>query len=230
MCNRYISPKDYEMEYTWHLRKSQVWPGGGVYPRARGPFIRGVTEGQTRSRVVVIGQWGLIPWFSKVAKITYSTNNARYEELSAKASYKEAWARGQRCIIPAISFDEPCWETGKNVWWQFWRADGKLWGLAGLWNTWVDKSTGEVHESYTMLTQNADAHPIMRRMHKPDPKLPPDEQDKRSVVAIELEDVDQWLFGDIEEAARLVRLSPPEIFKIAPSPEATPRMKRKAPA
>lgn len=36
-----------------------------------------------------------------------------------------------------------------------------------------------------MLTVNADDHPIMSRMHKPDPKLPPDQQDKRSVVAIE---------------------------------------------
>ena len=41
-----------------------------------------------------------------------------------------------------------------------------------------------------MLTVNADDHPIMSRMHKPDPKLPPDQQDKRSVVAIEEGDVE----------------------------------------
>jgi hypothetical protein len=41
-----------------------------------------------------------------------------------------------------------------------------------------------------MLTLNADAHPIMKRMHKPDPKLGPDQQDKRSVIAIESADVD----------------------------------------
>jgi hypothetical protein len=32
-----------------------------------------------------------------------------------------------------------------------------------------------------MLTMNADSHALMRRMHKPDPKLAPHEQDKRSV-------------------------------------------------
>lgn len=32
-----------------------------------------------------------------------------------------------------------------------------------------------------MLTLNADNHPLMNRMHKPDPKLPPDQQDKRSL-------------------------------------------------
>ena len=39
-----------------------------------------------------------------------------------------------------------------------------------------------------MLTINADDHPLMRRMHKPDPKFAPDQQDKRSVVTIEMED------------------------------------------
>lgn len=33
-----------------------------------------------------------------------------------------------------------------------------------------------------MLTVNADAHPPMHRMHKPDPAFGPDEQDKCSVV------------------------------------------------
>ena len=103
-----------------------------------------------------------------------------------------------------MSFDEPCWETGKNVWWRFRRKDGAPWGLAGLWNAWTDKETGEIVESYTMLTINADDHPIMSRMHKPDPKLPADQQDKRSVVAIEFADIETWLRGTSEDAAKLV--------------------------
>ncbi|MFO5109049.1 SOS response-associated peptidase family protein, partial [Salmonella enterica subsp. enterica serovar Stanley] len=86
------------------------------------------------SRELVAGQWGLIPWFAKEPRLKFPTNNARSEELAQKASYKHPWARGQRCIIPATTFDEPCWETGKNVWWRFARADGDPWGLAGLWN------------------------------------------------------------------------------------------------
>jgi len=38
--------------------------------------------------------------------------------------------------------------------------------LAGIWNAWIDKTTGERHESFSMLTINADEHPIMRRMHR----------------------------------------------------------------
>jgi len=164
----------------------------------------------------VVGQWGLIPWFAKSPKLTYSTVNARFEGIEGKASYKQSWTKGQRCIIPALSFDEPCWETGKNVWWTFRRADGAPWGLAGLWNTWIDKETGEVVESYTMLTQNADAHPILHRMHKPDSKLPADQQDKRSVVAIEQPDVEQWLHGSLADAAELIRLTPAEAMEATP--------------
>ncbi|WP_304306264.1 hypothetical protein [Pseudacidovorax intermedius] len=36
-----------------------------------------------------------------------------------------------------------------------------------------------------MLTINADEHPLMTRMHKPDPKLGRDEKDKRSVIPLE---------------------------------------------
>jgi putative SOS response-associated peptidase YedK len=158
----------------------------------------------------------LVPWFAKTAKLTYSTNNARFEEIAAKASFKQSWQYGKRCIIPAVSFDEPNWESGRNVWWRFRRADGAPWGLAGLWNTWTDMASGEVVESYTMLTLNADAHPLMSRMHKPDPKLGPDQQDKRSVVPIELVDVDQWLHGTIEQAAGLVRLASAEVFDAGP--------------
>lgn len=79
------------------------------------------------------------------------------------------------------------------------------WGLAGLWNTWTDKETGEVVESYTMLTTNAESHPIMSRMHRPDPKLPPHQQDKRSVVAIELADAERWLMASNDDVAELVR-------------------------
>jgi putative SOS response-associated peptidase YedK len=73
-----------------------------------------------------------------------------------------------------------------------------------------------VYESYTMLTINADAHPLMARMHKPDPKLPADRQDKRSVIPIELADVDQWLAGTVAEASQLLRVAPVEVFSAGP--------------
>jgi putative SOS response-associated peptidase YedK len=216
MCTKYVSPDDAAIERFWEIRPADSWPMRSMFPRAQGPFIRRVAVGGANSRECIVGQWGLIPSFAREAKLPYSTHNARFEELTDKASYRTPWARGQRCVIPAASFDEPNWETGRNVWWRFVRRDAAPWGLAGLWNTWIDRATGEVHESYTMLTVNADEHGLMRRMHKPDPKYGADEQDKRSVVAIEIADVDLWLYGGIDEVRPLAR--PPPVAEIDAAP------------
>lgn len=68
-----------------------------------------------------------------------------------------------------------------------------------------------------MLTINADQHPLMSRMHKPKPDLPAEAQDKRSVIPIELADVDTWLLGAQEEARMLLKLAPVDAFKAAPA-------------
>jgi putative SOS response-associated peptidase YedK len=217
MCNRYVSPEEAEIERFWHIGRRNQWRGQvEVFPRGQGAFVRTVGDSFAGGRDLVVGQWGLIPWFAKTPALKYATNNARFEEIATKASFKQAWAQGQRCIIPAVSFDEPCWETGRNVWWRFRRADGAPWGLAGLWNAWVNPEPGEFFQSFTVLTINADAHPLMSRMHKPDPASPPDRQDKRSVIAIELADTDRWLLGSVKDAVALAR--PPAIELIDAGP------------
>jgi putative SOS response-associated peptidase YedK len=221
MCNRYRQAPREKISTYGLLTVPTPFPSGDVFPRGNGSFIR---PGASGGRELVAGQWGLVPHFAKSRILTYSTNNARFEGVKTAASYKLPWTKGQRCIIPAEVFWEPCWESGKNEWWAFRRADGHSWSLAGLWATWVDRETGEVVESYTMLTQNADHHPLMRRMHKPDPKLGSDQQDKRSVVVLEKSDLDAWLNGSPEEAERLIRLTPAEAFDARPDrPEAQPR-------
>lgn len=213
MCTRFIPPEQAEIERFWNIGRQTPsrWWKTDVFPRKPGPFIR--MAAQTHEPELVIGQWALVPNFAKSKILPYSTNNARIETIPTAASFKQPWARGQRCLIPAEVFWEPCWESGKNEWWSFRRADGAPWALAGLWNTWIDHATGEIVETFTMITQNADAHPLMRRMHKPDPKLPPDQQDKRSVVALDRGDFEQWLVGTVEEAKALIKLTPVETFE-----------------
>lgn len=215
MCNRYVSPDQAAIERFWHVGRHNPprW-AEEIFPRAQGPFLR--TAGGAGECQLVVGQWGLIPWFAKTAWLPYATNNARCEEIAAKASYKQSWLHGRRCIIPVWSFDEPCWESGRNVWWSFRRADGTPWGLAGLWNDWTEPQSGEVLASYTLLTINADDHPLMSRMHRPDPTLPPDRQDKRSVIAIEAGDVDAWLQGSIDDARELMRAPPAKAMAAGP--------------
>ena len=146
-----------------------------------------------------------------------STQNARREGMAKSWTYGHAWQQGQRCLIPADIFYEPNWESGEHVRWRFSRRDGKPWALAGLWSIWIDPATGEAVPNFTMVTQNCDAHPLLNRMHKPDPAFAPDQQDKRGVVPIEPAQWDEWLNGSRDQADKLIQLPALEVFQDGPA-------------
>ncbi|MGE0497050.1 MAG: SOS response-associated peptidase [Ramlibacter sp.] len=211
MCNLYHSTPRDRLPAVFASIVQQI-DGPGYAPVAAplklAPYIRA-------RGAAVVGQWGMIPPSSKTRTPTtssgkrMSTNNARIEGVAKAWTFRFAWGRGQRCLIPAESYDEPYWGTGKNIWWRFARADGMPWALAGLWSEWTDPETGEVVPNFTMLTQNCDGHPLLSLMHKPDGAVPPD---KRSVVPIERADWDAWLHGNNDQAQALIRVPPVELF------------------
>ena len=51
-------------------------------------------------------RWGLLPHWAKDEKIAYSTFNARAEEFTAKPAFRDAWNRGQRCLVVTDGFYE----------------------------------------------------------------------------------------------------------------------------
>ena len=57
----------------------------------------------------------------------------------------------------------------------------------------------------------------MRRMHKPDPKRPPEAQDKRSVIPVAPEHLDLWLHAPPAQAQAQLQLAPVEAFDAAPA-------------
>ena len=99
--------------------------------------------------------------------------------MAGKPSYRDAWRLGRRCIIPADAFFEPDWRSGKAVPTRICRVDGKPMGLAGIWTGWRAPD-GQIVRSYSMLTINADDHPLMNQFHKP--------QDEKRMVVILPED------------------------------------------
>lgn len=207
MCNRYRPASVTFIRDAFGFTLIEESYPAGIGPLQNGPFI---VSGRA-----VVGQWGLIPYGSKTRKPTLSdgkpmsTHNCRRETVATAWSFRGPWLRGQRCLIPALDYDEPYWGTGKNIWWRFARADAQPWALAGIWADWTDPETGEVVPSYTMLTQNCDGHPLLSLFHKPDGSVPPD---KRAVVPIEREHWDQWLNGSIEEAQALIQVPAGELF------------------
>lgn len=162
---------------------------GEAYPGALVPIV---TNSAPRSWVPA--RFGLVPGWSQDTKIVRSTYNARTETLALKPSFRAAWQRGQLCIIPAEVLFEPCYETGKSERWAIRRSDGKPMGIAGLWERQLNEA-GQPAWSMTMLTINADGHPLMQRFHKPG-------DEKRSVVILPDEAWGDWLRAKSEASAR----------------------------
>jgi putative SOS response-associated peptidase YedK len=214
VCNRYQPAPREIITNALGIGVPDIAYRPGLGPWGIGPFVRS-TGGQLEC---VVGQWALIPPFAQERiNRKIMTNNARSETVATKPVFRQAWARGQRCLIPAMAYDEPCWETGSNVWWRFRRRDGQPWMLAGIWSEWVERDTGEVVPSYTMLTTNCDGHPLLSRMHKPDTKLPDDAQDKRTVIPLLRNDWQTWLTGTPQDAQRLIQVPELALFDAAPA-------------
>jgi putative SOS response-associated peptidase YedK len=122
------------------------------------------------------------------------TMNARSETVGESRLYSKAWRAGQRCLIPARWIYEPCYETGRNVWQRIGLPDWQSYCVAGIWRRYEGDDSRTL-VGMSMLTVNADGHPVMGRMHKPG-------DEKRSVVILRPSDYDEWLHTSNVEAAR----------------------------
>ena len=142
----------------------------------------------------------------------FTTMNARAETVGQLRSFSKPWRLGQLCLVPMTGFYEPNWETGSAVRWRIGMADKSPFAVAGLYKSWKEEDGGETF-SFTQLTINADAHPIMKRFHKPG-------DEKRSLVIIRLDDYDEWLqCKDVEKARSFLTLCPPELLAAEPAPK-----------
>jgi putative SOS response-associated peptidase YedK len=214
VCNlHHLSPKeDIERYFRARLGERADPFNVAVGPFGGGAFLRPAPDGELE---YVHGQWGMIDPKSKTRRPTSRailTNNARLETIDQRRTFRDAWAKGQRCLIPATWYQEPNWETGKNIWWRLRHVAGEPWALAGLWSEWTDPDSGEIVPNFTMITENCDGHPLLGRLHKPDPKLPEDAQDKRAVVWVRPEDWRAWLHGDEATARALLKPAPADAF------------------
>ncbi|CAE6901723.1 SOS response-associated peptidase [Paraburkholderia domus] len=141
----------------------------------------------------------------------FDTMNARAETIGEKRSYSGAWKKLQLCLIPCSAFYEPNYETGKPVRWSIGMASGRPFAIAGLWREWQEAEGTAL--SFTMLTVNADNHPLMKRFHKPG-------AEKRSVVVLRPEEYDDWLGSrTVDEARSFLNLFPADDMAAVAAPK-----------
>lgn len=192
MCANYVpvTQGDRLLEFFGVVRDRSEVPVD-VWPLGLAPFIRRAEEG-SGNPIVEDGVFGLLPHFQAEMAAGRKTYNARSETVATKPSFRDAWRKGQRCIIPAEAIYEPNYESGKSERWRISLPDGEPMGIAGIYENWTGPD-GREHLTFAMLTVNADGHPVMQRFHKP-------EDEKRMVVILNRAEQGEWLRCTAQEA------------------------------
>lgn len=194
MCSNYVpvTRSDRLLSFFGVARERDETPLD-VYPTQLAPFIR-LGEDGSGNKVCDDGFFGLLPHFAAELAFGRKTYNARSETVAKLPSFRDAWRKGQRCIVPAECIFEPNWESGEAVRWAI-QAPGQVpVAVAGIYSRWKAPD-GQWRFSFAMLTVNADGHPIFQRMHRPG-------DEKRMVVILPEADWGAWLSCPVEEAPR----------------------------
>lgn len=120
--------------------------------------------------------WGLIPWWTKsmadALQIRMRTLNCISEEMVDKPAFKDAVKEGHRCLIPCTGFFEWRWFKGGKIKYPYFihSRQEKIFSLAGIWSSWIDKSTGEIRSTYSVLTTRA--NPLLEKIHNSKKRMP----------------------------------------------------------
>jgi len=114
---------------------------------------------------VALLRWGLVPSWAKELAIGNKMINARGETVAEKPSFRKPFVQ-QRCAVLATGFYE--WDQKGPVKRPFlFRVHkGKPFAMAGLWDRWKNPESGEIVESCSIVTTEANVllQPIHDRM------------------------------------------------------------------
>ena len=117
--------------------------------------------------------WGLIPKWTPNPELAkqYSKNNlnSKSETIFEKPSFNGP-IKKQRCIIPVTGFFE--WrDFNKNKYpYLIKLKDEEIFCLAGIYDTWVNKETGELKNTFSIIT--TEANPLMAKIHNLKLRMP----------------------------------------------------------
>ena len=134
----------------------------------------------------------------------HNTLNAIGEEVLNKPTYKEA-ALKRRCLILASGFYE--WRHfippgGKDIAYPYYvdMIGEEYFFMAGIYNPWIDQQSGEMVDSFSILTTKANS--LMEQVHN---------NKKRMPVILPQEEASEWIRNDlsVERISSIARYSIP---------------------
>ena len=95
-------------------------------------------------------------------RIRTQTLNARAETIHQKPSFR-ASIMTKRCLVLVDGFYEWREEGKKKYPYYISLASNDAFALAGIWDRWLNNSTGEVKDTFSIITTRA--NPLLERIH-----------------------------------------------------------------
>lgn len=114
--------------------------------------------------------WGLLPTWAKEIDFRKNTLNAKIETIHEKPSYKNSVHN--RCLIIATAFYEWHWLDKKGKVKQKYQinSENEIFTFGGVYNTWTNPANGEILNTFTMVTTQANS--TMQYIHNHKKRMP----------------------------------------------------------
>jgi putative SOS response-associated peptidase YedK len=181
MCGRFTAKLTWQQLHDlYEIGIAESPPDGldlkfryNIAPTQPVPIVRSNPAGR---REIALLRWGLIPFWSKDAKIAYRTINARAETIATAPAFRAAFKK-RRCLVPASGFYEWKKLDGDKQPYFIGLRDGAPLAFAGLWERW-DKGEAPV-ETFTIIT--GEPNSLVAGLHD------------RMPVILDPDDYDAWL-------------------------------------
>ncbi len=184
MCGRFtlVRLSDFLDEFPWILPPPAVpdGAGDGRYNIAPTQPVAAVL-GDGGGLHVEYLKWGLVPSWAKDATGGGKMINARAETLAERPAFRKLVAT-RRCLVPADGFYE--WKPaerpkGPKTPYLVRLKTGRPFALAGLWDVWHDRATGQSLKTCTIIT--AEPNAVVAALHN------------RMAVIVRPDDYRRWL-------------------------------------
>jgi putative SOS response-associated peptidase YedK len=198
VCYRYSVPGPDIIKKTYQLKLGEDFQRRyhvGAFENVKLPVITNKDP-----RQVQLFKWGLIPFWVKDEKtasdIKDRTVNARSETIFEKPAFRLA-AGKQHCLVVADGFFEWRYYNGKNYPYYIKLKEQEIFSIAGLWDRWINKISGEEIYSYTIIT--TEANPLMAMIHN---------KKKRMPAILDKNDEELWIKRNITKEETISLLKP----------------------
>ncbi|QDP58376.1 MAG: putative SOS response-associated peptidase [Prokaryotic dsDNA virus sp.] len=165
--------------------------------------------------------WGLVPhwWHQDLSEKKFTTINAKSEEITAKATYRDA-VRHQRCIVPAVCFYE--WRKSDKQPFAIGLGDGhegfRPFLMAGIWSHWTGHFKNEPFDAITFTVLTREAGDKMATVHTREPAI------------LTEDEIRPWLFDPLDDILpKVMQATPSQLLHLYPVDRAVGKVSNTGP-